>query len=225
MSLALSKTAASNLALELLGTPLSVVFADGDAIAAARDGAAPSIALAPPFHVSDEDAYLVLPEDIGIEILDILRDGDEELLREAMRDSLLVSGSVESTRKGEMSLFVDECVTAADALKAVDGYAERYALKQGVDAVQGINRIGTFACTVASQCIDDDSLEQMLREEEFIGTSWRVPEGAPAELHGDPTFAWARKTRRGTVGVEFLLFQEYDELVAFLRPLEIAVDD
>ena len=81
-----------------VGVPLSIVFADGDAIHAAARGASRSIRLAPPFHVSDEDAYLVLPEDIGAEIVDILRDGDAELLAEAMRDGLLVAGANLDTR-------------------------------------------------------------------------------------------------------------------------------
>ena len=73
---------------DYVGVPLSIVFADGDAIHAAARGASRSIRLTPPFHVSDEDAYLVLPEDIGGEIVDILRDGDAELLAEAMRDAM-----------------------------------------------------------------------------------------------------------------------------------------
>src|SRR5689334_4222796 len=74
----------------LAGVPLSVVFADGAELARVRDDGEGSVRLVPPFHVSDEDAYLVLPDDIGVDLLDILRDGDVDLVHEAMRDGLVV---------------------------------------------------------------------------------------------------------------------------------------
>ena len=55
----------------LAGVPLTVVFAEGEAIDAAHTSGGGSIRLEPPYHVADDDAYLVLPDDIGMEIVDI----------------------------------------------------------------------------------------------------------------------------------------------------------
>ena len=83
------------LAEMIAGTPLSIVFADGEAIAAVRERGEGTVALSPPFHVSDEDTYLLLPDDIGLELVDMFRDGDVDLLAEAMRDGLVAIGAIE----------------------------------------------------------------------------------------------------------------------------------
>src|SRR5690606_13268413 len=93
------------------GAPLTVVFADGEALAAVREGDAERIPLEPPFHVSDEDVYLVLPADIGLELIDIFADGDAELLAEAMSEGLVVLGSVEQEGRGKVVLDVEEALT------------------------------------------------------------------------------------------------------------------
>ena len=73
-------------------------------------------------------------------------------------------------------------------------------------------------CTVASELVDDDALERMLREREHVGTSWRAQRHAPPDMQGDPTYAWSVRLPDGRVGIELALFTEYEELVALVRP-------
>lgn len=199
------------------GVPLSVAFADGEAIAAVREGVTRALPLVPPFHVSDEDAYLVLPDDIGMEIVDILRDGDLELLGEAMRDGLLVIGEVARGTKGGVELRVAASIAPRDALARGLPYAEAVAMDE--DAVDAVNELDHVQVTVASSLIDDEGLQEMLEAREWAGTSWRVPAGAPAHLRGaEPTYAWSRRIAPNRVGIELALFVEYEEIVCLLRP-------
>ncbi len=201
-----------------VGVPLSIVFADGDAIHAAARGASRSIRLTPPFHVSDEDAYLVLPEDIGGEIVDILRDGDAELLAEAMRDGLLVLGSIE--REGRcVELCVDACVAPQQALTETLPFAETVPLLDAESALALLNELHHVQVTMGSALVDEEGLGDMLANAEYIGPSWRAPEsGARRGATAEPTYVWARQQRDGRVGIELALFSEYEELVALLRP-------
>ncbi len=222
MQLAARKVEVAPFHAEVIGTPLSVVFAEGDAITAARDHHAERIALCPPFHVSDEDAYLVLPDDIGMEFIDILRDGDSDLLQEALRDGLLVAGWLEKRGRGQMDLLIEE---TASPLAVLNGTAATYAvtapIAPGKDPVPHINGIAQLKCTVGSLFLDDQGLEAMVKQRDFIGTSWRVGKKAPPELQGDPTYIWSRHLGPGRIGVELAVFQEYEELVAMLRPLTL----
>ncbi len=204
------------------GAPLTVVFADGEALAAARDGEAQRIALDPPFHVSDEDVYLVLPADIGLELIDIFADADEELLEEAMTEGLVVLGSIEREGKGKVSLEIEQALTARALLDRGLPYAAEVEVGGDTDPVEEINGLEQAQITVASLLVDDEGLERMLRRPQHIGASWRVPKDA-AHLAGvDPTYAWSRRLPDGRVGVEAALFTEYEELVMLLRPAVLA---
>src|SRR5688500_18539153 len=90
----IARTREPKLAEIIRGLPLSVVFAEGEAIDAIRSRGVGTLELAPPFHVSDSDVYLVLPEDIGLELADMFRDGDIDLLEEAMRDGIVAIGTI-----------------------------------------------------------------------------------------------------------------------------------
>ncbi len=205
-----------------VGTPLSVVFAEGEALEPIRAAGTGVLRLEPPYHLSDDDAYLVLPEDIGVEIVDILRDGDAELLGEAMRDGLLVVGSVVRRGRGEVELHVEEAVTPADALSAGMPYAAEIVIGDGGDPVRRANELDHVQCTMLSALLDDAGLERMLRKEQTIGASWRVPAHAADRLAGvEPTYAWSRRRAAGRVGVELALFSEEEELVVVLRPVEL----
>lgn len=204
------------------GAPLTVVFADGEALAAAREGDAERIPLDPPFHVSDEDVYLVLPADIGLELVDIFADGDGELLEEAMTEGLVVLGSVEREGRGQVVLEVEEALTPRALLDAGLEYASEIAVGGGTDPVEELNALDDVKLTIASRFVDDDGLERMLRRRTHIGASWKVPKGA-AHLAGvDPTYAWSERLPDGRVGVEAALFSEYEELVMVLRPCVLA---
>jgi hypothetical protein len=200
------------------GVPLSIVFADGESIAAVVRGEAESIPLAPPFHVSDEDAYLVLPEDIGAEIVDILRDGDAELLAEAMRDGLLVIGTIE--REGrEVELVIESFVVPEKALAEGMPYAEVVPLRDVESALESINGLDHVQITVCGALVDEEGLSEMLSKDEYVGASWQAPESMAK--HGaavEPTFVWTKRQRDGRVGIELALFSEYEELVVLLRP-------
>lgn len=200
------------------GAPLTVVFADGEALAAVREGDAERIPLEPPFHVSDEDVYLVLPADIGLELIDIFADGDAELLAEAMSEGLVVLGSVEQEGRGKVVLDVEEALTPRALLDGGLAYASTVAIGGGNDPIDELNGLEDVQITVASRFVDDDGLERMLRRKTHIGASWKVPKGA-AHLEGvDPTYAWSERLPDGRVGVEAALFSEYEELVMVLRP-------
>jgi hypothetical protein len=201
-----------------VGVPLSVVFADGDDIAAAARGARDSIRLAPPFHVSDEDAYLVLPEDIGAEIVDILRDGDADLLAEAMRDGLLVIGTIE--REGRrVELAVDASVRPEDALASTLPYAETIPLLDADTALELLNELHHVQVTMGSALVDEEGLGAMLASATYIGPSWTPPdEAARRGVTAEPTHVWSRQLPDGRLGIELALFSEYEELVALLRP-------
>lgn len=207
---------------ELVGVPLSVVFASGEQIEKVRREGAGAIVLAAPYHVSSHDAYLVLPEDIGTEIVDIMRDGDLDLLHEAMRDGLLAVGLVERVRKGVVALEVERAETPAGALTAEMAYAAQVSIGAG-DVLEALNELAHVECAGASALVDDEGLDEMLRESELVGTSWRAPANGPAELRGaEPTYTWSRRLTDGRVGIELALFAEYDELVALLRPASIS---
>lgn len=203
------------------GQPLSVVFAEGEAIAAIRERGEGSLMLSPPFHVSDQDAYLVLPDDIGLELADMFRDGDLDLLEEAMRDGLFALGTIEKEGR-RMVLAVERCAPPAELLPAMP-YAETVGVGRNVDPVPLLNELDHLRCTIASAFVDEEGLEKMLLEREHAGTSWRVPAHEKKRLAGvDPTYAWTKRLPDGRVGIECALFTEYEELVLVMRPAALA---
>jgi hypothetical protein len=207
-----------------VGIPLSLVFAEGSALETVRSEGQGTVPLVPPFHVSDGDAYLVLPDDIGTEVVDILRDGDLELLHETLRDSLLVRGSVQQgDEEGSMQLAVEQALSPAKALESDPDYAEQVAVGGGADPVEDLNGLEHVQCTIMSSFIDDEGLDRALRRSEYVGVSWRPSQENAEKLQGvDPTYIWSRRRPDGRVGIELTLFQEYEELVALLRPAVLA---
>jgi len=212
----------NDLAQDLSGLPLTVVFADGEAIREVMQKGEGEVQLVAPYHVSDDDAYLVLPDDIGLELVDMFRDGDLDLLAEAMRDGMVAIGVVErsSAEKGKVSLHVEHAENAGALLERMP-YAERIGFGRGVDPVPLLNALPHAHITVSSSFVDERGVESMLRKREWAGTTWRVP-GERKDLTGvDPTFCWSRRDRDGHVGIEVALFVEYEELVAVLRPARL----
>lgn len=206
------------------GVPLSIVFAETDAIEAIRARAGGSIPLLPPFHVSDEDVYLVLPDDIGRELVDMFRDGDVDLLEEAMRDGMIAIGTIEKTGRGTLALVVEEHARPADLLRELP-YVESVGIGRGVDPLPLLNELEHLQCTVASAFVDEEGLEAMLRAREHAGVSWRAPavSGKRGEKqHVDPTYVWSKRLPDGRIGVECALFTEYEELALVLRPAVLA---
>ena len=105
------------------GAAMVVVFASGDDLRSLQSAGAGRLPIAPAYSISGEDTYLVLPEDIGDEIVDILRDGDGELLGEAMTEGLLVVGRIQHQRSCGPVLVAQSCMTPAAALTAPMPYA------------------------------------------------------------------------------------------------------
>ncbi|MDQ3032971.1 MAG: hypothetical protein M3Y87_11175 [Myxococcota bacterium] len=212
------------LAEMIQGLPLSIVFAEGEAIEALRARGEGSLLLQPPFHVSDSDAYLVLPDDIGLELVDMFRDGDLDLLAEAMRDGLIVVGTIEKEGRGRIVLSVEQSARPADLLQELP-FGETIGVGRGVDPLPLLNALEQVQCTVASGFVDDQGLEKMLRKREYAGVSWRVPKADKHLAHVDPTYVWSKRQPDGRVGIECALFSEYEELVAVLRPAVLAPAD
>ncbi|HEX2675633.1 MAG TPA: hypothetical protein VHM19_03315 [Polyangiales bacterium] len=208
-----------------VGSGLVVVFAEADEIARVREAGSGLIALQPPYHMSEEDTYLLLPDDIGEEIVDILRDGDSELLAEAMRDGLLVQGEVGKNPRGPgMVLDAELACSVASVLGKSNHYAAHVAISAGADALRALNTLPHVQCTTLSALVDDDGLESMLRaDEEFIGCAWRPPASVKRLSDIEPTYAWSRRIDAQHVGIELALFREDEELVAVLRPARLSL--
>jgi hypothetical protein len=165
---------------------------------------------------------LLLPSDIGEEIVDILRDGDEELLHEALRDGLLVQGSVEKNPRGRGMVLDAECTASPMALlEGAAPYAAAISLSRAGDSLRAINTLAHTQCTTLSALVDEDGLGAMLRSHEYIGASWRPPTNLKALSDIAPTYVWSRKLTDGRLGVQLALFQEEEELVAVLLPVVI----
>lgn len=219
---AVSPPASTTAPFEVIGVPLSVVFADGDAIEAARNGKK-AIALEPPFHVSDADSYMIVPVDLGLELLEIFRDGDTDLVHELARDSLLATGTVEKEGKGRMTLAVERAESLAAILAKSSKHASTVRGSSVKAIVESTNLLPVAAVTVCSSLLDEDGLASMLQAREYVGESWSSEDGVDAEKLGiEPTYAWSRRMPDGQVGIELALFSEYDELVAVVRPVAFA---
>jgi hypothetical protein len=101
-------------------------------------------------------------------------------------------------------------------------YAHRTEVGSGADPVVALNALDEARVTVASELIDETGLERMLRgaasvKGEHAGVSWRAPKDRKDLAGVDPTYAWCKRID-GAVGIEAVLFSEYEELVMLLRP-------
>ncbi len=220
MSEQTASSAIEAMARELSGAPLGIVLAEAEAILAARNGTSSVIPLLPPFHVSDDDCYLVLPEDIASELIEMFRDGDVDLLAEAMRDGLVVIGVVEKEGRGKVNLHVEACA-APETLLPKMPFAHSARVGRGHDPIPQLNAIDEAYVTVSSKLVDEAGLEKMLKKPEQASASWRPPPRRKDLAGVDPTYAWSRQQRDGSVGIEAVLFSEYEELVMLLRPARL----
>ena len=200
---------------ELVGAPLSVVFSDPDDLRDVRQRGVGEIKLEPPFHLSSDDLYLVLPSDIGMEFVDILADSDKELLDESIDEGLVAYGAVRKTDTGVLSLVTEEVYSPRTLLKRLEYAAE---VAHDATTLDRVNRLDHLQCTVLSATLDAAGLESLLTMPEYIGPSWRAPTGTREPV--DPTHVWSRRDAGG-IGIELALFREYDELIAYLKPLRV----
>ena len=178
---------------DFVGVPLAILFATGEEITAAKNEDRDHLITTSAPLVSDDDAYLVLPDDIGDEIVDILADGDLELLNETFRDSLIVSGGL-NREGGEVSLLIDCAVSPHDAFQENMPYAQE--IKVGGDSDPCIwSR--TVWITANAQC---SALSSMMRG--LIQCSGPSPTLAyPGALGvGYPRIWWSHRHTRTAVG-------------------------
>ncbi|MDW8361030.1 MAG: hypothetical protein RMK74_01405 [Myxococcales bacterium] len=206
---------------DLAGRPLALAYADTEALARLEPGG--ELPLDPPFHVSDDDAYLVLPSDVGLEIRDILLDGDLELLDESLREARIACGEVRRAGRGAVRLHAARLAPAGEALAAMR-HACRVDPAACADPVEALNALPVFTVSLAGRFVDAPGLQAMLRSPCHVGVSWRpCPEAPPPECAAEPTLVWSRRLGPDRVGVELVMFSEYEELVALPRPVELRV--
>lgn len=192
--------------------PLSIVYARRADLPAAREGG--RIPLTPPFHVSDDDAYLLVPDDVGLGLVDVFAHANERALSDVLRTAVLVLGVIE--REGRTTfLEIDDAARLGPMLGQM-----RYFLEQSADesALLALNGLEQAQVTVASELVDEAGLDAMLVGVQHIGPTWRVPPHRKDLAEVDPTHAWSRRLPDGRIGIEMVVFQEYEELVALLRP-------
>jgi hypothetical protein len=210
-----------------IGKALSVVAADGAALEAIRKGRKGELGLTPPIHVSDSDLYLVLPEDLAVDFVEILRDGDEELLAEAMHEGVLARGIVSRPGSKDVVLAVDRATTPAEVLATTDHYFAEMAFDFGdrhdvSSAVKSINASRHLQCTMASGLFNAEGLAAVLGSTAtYIGASWQHPQHSRSANVADATYVWSRTLEKGGRGIELAVFSEYDELIAFVRPMRL----
>lgn len=219
----------SSFAAQVAGLPLCVAFADGEALASMREaleGGAElgELELHPPFHVSEEDAYLVLPDDIAIELREMFQDGDCDLLNEAMKEGLVVFGALEKAGRGRMKLAIDKAAIPEALLRTMP-YADSIEVGRGQDPIEALNALPQSKVTLQSELMDHGGLQRLVTgllvrpdATERAGISWKAPRDRKDLTGVDPTFAWSKKHSDGRVGIEAALFCEYEELVVVLRP-------
>ena len=219
----------SMFAAQVAGLPLSVAFADAEELASLREALEGGEELAevrvnPPFHVSSEDAYLVLPEDIALELREMFQDGDCDLLSDAMNEGLVVIGTLEKAGRGQMKLAIDKAAIPAALLRTMP-YADSIEVGRGQDPIETLNALPQAKVTLQSELMDHGGLQRLVTGllikpdvTERAGVSWKAPRDRKDLTGVDPTFAWSKKQADGKVGIEAALFCEYEEMVVVLRP-------
>lgn len=222
MQLVTTATSTStDLASRAVGAALGVLFADGDELTHLRASGAGVLPLSPNYSICADDTYLVLPDDIGDEIVDIMRDGDHALLAEALDEGLVCCGHIQHARGGCPVLSADAVKGARALLEARLAYAAMLHPSREAAPLRQINALPHLQCTMLSALLDEAGLSAVLTQDEHLGASWQVPDDSPALAQIDPTYVWSRRTGPGEVGIELALFVEEGELIALLRPLKL----
>ncbi len=209
-----------------VGVPLPVVFADPADCEALRAGERQAFVPSTPPQMAADDRYLVVPDDIGIELLDIVREGDEDLWHEVLRDSVLLEGPCERWSGGQLALLVEQVVGLGEWFARTGPYACQLGVGPGLpDPLERLRREPALRCNVVGGLLDEEGLDRVLASAEFLGVGWRPP--ARYRLEGvQPTLLWSRRTPDGAAAVELALFEEFEDLSVLLRPVrfELAAD-
>lgn len=179
-----------------------------------------TIPLSAGYSLSEDDTYLVVPDDVGDEIVDMLRDADHALLEEALDESLLVFGDVRRGPGGRADVAAEFAVSVSQAFRDGLPYAASLELSADPAWLRRLNQLSHVQCTMVSALLDGEGLQAVLDNPRYAGISWRSPADAPNLASLAPTYVMSRR-RGGRVGLELALFVEDEDLVALVRPAEV----
>lgn len=205
---------------QFVGAPLVLLFADAQELQPARMRGSGTIEVTAGYSLSEDDTYLVVPDDVGEEIVDILRDADHDLLEEALDESLLVLGDLQRGAGGRTTMAAEFAVSVSQAFRDGLPYAASVALSSEPGWLRQLNQLSHVQCTMVSALMDGEGLQAVLDNPRYVGVSWRSPADTPSLASLSPTYVMSH--RRGSrIGLELALFAEDDELVALVRPAEV----
>jgi|GEM_PF-2539185 len=183
----------SMFAAQVAGLPLSVAFADAEELASLREALEGGeelveVLVNPPFHVSTDDAYLVLPEDIALDLREMFQDGDCDLLGDAMKEGLVVIGTLEKAGRGTLSagfppgtrsagfppgtrsagfptgkwkLVIDKAAIPAVLMRTMP-YADSIEVGRGQDPIETLNALPQAKVTLQSELMDHSGLQRLV---------------------------------------------------------------
>lgn len=201
------------LAHRLCGKPLTIATADPAAIAAVREGLVCELRLAPPLHVSEHDAYLLVEP--AAADAPVASDTEAPSL---LSRALVVEGGL-SVQRGRAVLGI---VNRWDPLALVQEkpFDATVRLRPNVDLLPQLNRLPFACCSTASHLFDRRGLERVVRARSFVGTSWApdLPDGEEGD--GDATWVWSRRAV-GAVHVHLAVLGEYEERYALINPVRV----
>lgn len=203
----------TTLAHPLCGKLLTIAMADAGAIAAVREGVLSDLRMRPPIHVSDHDAYLLVP--LGAFDESSGGPGDAAAL---LAGALVVQGTV-SIQKGRATLAVNE---RWDPLALVQDkpFDATVRLTANTNLVPQLNELPFAHCSTAARLFDRRGLEHVVRSRSFVGTSWAPELPDDEEGDADPTWVWSRRTN-GSVAIHLAILGEYEERYALINPVRV----
>lgn len=197
----------------LCGKPLTIATADAAAIAALREGLVSELAITPPIHVSDHDAYLLV-EPQGADVpLTPSTDAPALLLR-----ALVVEGTL-ARQRGRVMLSVAD---RWEPLALVDEkpFDATLRMRRNVDLLPALNRLPFAHCSTGAHLFDRRGLDQVVRSRSFVGPSWAPELPDDEEADTDATWVWSRRTT-GAVNVHLAVLGEYEERYALINPVQV----
>lgn len=204
-----------------VGAPLVILFADAEELQPSRQRGGGTIEVSAGVSLSDDDTYLIVPDDVGDELVDILRDADRELLEETLDESLLVLGDLHRGAEGRTVVAADFAMSVTEAFRQGLPYAAQVPVDGQGGGLRSLNQLAHVQCTMVSALMDTDGWRSVLRQSNYIGVSWRSPADTPSLASLSPTFVVSNRSGDGHIGLDLALFVEDDDLVALVRPAEL----
>lgn len=197
----------------LCGKLLTIAVADAGAIAAVREGVLSELRMRPPIHVSDHDAYLLVPPGA----LDEQSAGPDAAA--AFLGTALVVQATVAIQRGRALLAVNE---RWDPLALVQDkpFDATVRLTPNANLVPQLNELPFAHCSTAARLFDRRGLERVVRQRSFVGASWAPELPDDEEGDADPTWVWSRRTSGG-VAIHLAILGEYEERYALINPVRV----